>query len=238
MWYLTTESRLISRVRPPWPEAPFWPWKAHCTWGCGASPEGPKRSEGAVERLGASRPQVPSSTSSGQRPADFSEYAHFKAVANSARRSIRETADRPMTRMNDAEFAAWSPGEAMLADRSGVSLGWLEIDDGGESFAALRALPGTPNPRPRLAFHVLVIGFRCFPRTRLSLHRPADMNSFGPSPQLCVQGALLGESLTMIGKLLDHTQVQTTARYAHLARDSIQNAAARITGSIGGTLTP
>ena len=47
----------------------------------------------------------------------------------------------------------------------------------------------------------------------------------------------LGESLTMIGKLLGHTQVQTTARYAHLARDSIQNAAARIAGSIGGNLT-
>ena len=46
----------------------------------------------------------------------------------------------------------------------------------------------------------------------------------------------LGESLTMIGKLLGHTQVQTTARYAHLARDSIQNAAVRITGSIGGNL--
>ena len=48
----------------------------------------------------------------------------------------------------------------------------------------------------------------------------------------------LGEGLTMIGKLLGHTQVQTTARYAHLARDSIQNAAARITGSIGGNLSP
>ena len=41
----------------------------------------------------------------------------------------------------------------------------------------------------------------------------------------------------MIGKLLVHTQVQTTARYAHLARDSIQNAAARITGSIGENLS-
>ena len=46
----------------------------------------------------------------------------------------------------------------------------------------------------------------------------------------------LGESLTMIGKLLGHTQVQTTARYAHLARDSIQSAASRITCSIGGDL--
>ena len=46
----------------------------------------------------------------------------------------------------------------------------------------------------------------------------------------------LGESLTMIGKLLGHTQAQTTARYAHLARDSVQNAAARITESIGSNL--
>ena len=42
----------------------------------------------------------------------------------------------------------------------------------------------------------------------------------------------------MIGKLLGHTQVQTTAQYAHLARDSIQSAAARVTGSIGGNMTP
>ena len=42
----------------------------------------------------------------------------------------------------------------------------------------------------------------------------------------------------MIGKLLGHTQVQTTARYAHLARDSIQSAAARVTGSIGGKSHP
>ena len=46
----------------------------------------------------------------------------------------------------------------------------------------------------------------------------------------------LGESLTMIGKLLGHTQVQTTARYAHLARDSMQTATSRITDSIGGNL--
>ena len=47
----------------------------------------------------------------------------------------------------------------------------------------------------------------------------------------------MGESLKMIGKLLGHTQVQTTARYAHLARDSIQTAAARITGNINGNLS-
>ena len=55
--------------------------------------------------------------------------------------AVRETVDRPTTRMNDEEFETWSPGEAMLADRSGLSMDWLEIADDGESFAALRALP-------------------------------------------------------------------------------------------------
>ena len=57
--------------------------------------------------------------------------------------AVRETADRPTTRMNDAGFADWSPGEAMLEDRSGLSMDWLEIEDDGKSFAALRALPQT-----------------------------------------------------------------------------------------------
>ena len=54
--------------------------------------------------------------------------------------AVRETANRPTMRMNDADFASWSPGEAMLEDRSGLSFDWLEIEDDGESFAALREL--------------------------------------------------------------------------------------------------
>ena len=65
-------------------------------------------------------------------------------------------------------------------------------------------------------------------------HRPC--RSHGVNVTMPSRALALGESLTMIGKLLGHTQVQTTARYAHLARDSIQTAAARITGSIGGNL--
>ena len=54
--------------------------------------------------------------------------------------AVSETADRPTMRMNDADFASWSPGEAMLEDRSGLSFDWLEIEDDGESFAAMREL--------------------------------------------------------------------------------------------------
>ena len=42
----------------------------------------------------------------------------------------------------------------------------------------------------------------------------------------------LGESLPMIGKLLGHRKVQTTARYAHLARDSVKAAAVCVADSL------
>ena len=42
----------------------------------------------------------------------------------------------------------------------------------------------------------------------------------------------LGESLPVIGKLLGHTQVQTTARYAHLAADPVKAAAERVSSNI------
>lgn len=45
-------------------------------------------------------------------------------------------------------------------------------------------------------------------------------------------GLVVGEGLPMIGKLLGHTQIQTTARYAHLANDPIKAAADRIAGRI------
>ncbi len=46
----------------------------------------------------------------------------------------------------------------------------------------------------------------------------------------------LGESLPMIGRLLGHSQVQTTARYAHLARDSVHEAARRVSDRIEANL--
>ena len=49
---------------------------------------------------------------------------------------------------------------------------------------------------------------------------------------------LLGESLPMIGKLLGHASIDTTARYAHLARDTEKASAAKVSGSIEANILP
>jgi integrase len=46
----------------------------------------------------------------------------------------------------------------------------------------------------------------------------------------------MGESLPMIGKLLGHSQVQTTARYAHLADDPVQVSADRVSDRLAALL--
>ena len=40
----------------------------------------------------------------------------------------------------------------------------------------------------------------------------------------------------MIGELLGHTDIETTARYAHLARESIHETAERIAGGIAADI--
>ena len=58
--------------------------------------------------------------------------------------AVRETRDRPPLRVNDDAFGDWSPGEAMLADRSSLSLR-LAGDRGPPGI--LRGAPGPPRRR-------------------------------------------------------------------------------------------
>ena len=41
-----------------------------------------------------------------------------------------------------------------------------------------------------------------------------------------------GESLPMVGRILGHTQAQTTARYAHLADGPLQRVSDRVASSL------
>lgn len=50
-------------------------------------------------------------------------------------------------------------------------------------------------------------------------------------------GLLAGDNLAIIGKLLGHADVKTTARYAHLADDPVKQAATRISNSIAAAMS-
>lgn len=71
-------------------------------------------------------------------------------------------------------------------------------------------------------------------RARAGLH---DVRIHDLRHSFASRAVQLGESLPMIGKLLGHTQVQTTARYAPLARDTVRASASRVGDSIGEALT-
>ena len=102
--------------------------------------------------------------------------------------------------------------------------------------ADLPRVPGNPwviagsKPGSRLP-HVTYYWYRVRERAGLGDVRLHDLRHSFASRALA-----LGESLPMIGKLLGHTKMQTTARYAHLARDSVRDAAARVAASIGADL--
>ena len=50
------------------------------------------------------------------------------------------------------------------------------------------------------------------------------------------QALAIGEGLPMIGKLLGHSQVNTTARYAYLARESVKASTSKVAESIGSDI--
>ena len=144
-------------------------------------------------------------------------------------------------RLSEIQFLRWEYVKDDYIELPGAKAGGRVVPLGPEARAILAGLPGQDdNPWVIVGklpgSHITDLQKpwrRIRARAELEDVRIHDLRHSYASRALA-----LGESLTMIGKLLGHTQVQTTARYAHLARDSIQNAAARITGSIGGNLAP
>ena len=87
--------------------------------------------------------------------------------------------------------------------------------------------PGTRLP------HITYYWYRVRKRARLEDVRLHDLRHSFASRALA-----LGEPLPMIARLLGHTKIQTTARYAHLARDSVRDSADRVAASIAADILP
>ena len=59
-----------------------------------------------------------------------------------------------------------------------------------------------------------------------------DVHNYDIRPHFASGALVLGEGLPIIGRLLGYRRIETTARYAHLARDSVRESAGRISVSI------
>ncbi len=105
-----------------------------------------------------------------------------------------------------------------------------------ELLAALPRLPGNPwvipGAKPGARLSGLDHAWRKV-RARAGLE---DVRVHDLRHSYASRALALGENLAMIGKLLGHSHIQTTARYAHLARDTVREAAERIARSIAADL--
>ena len=97
----------------------------------------------------------------------------------------------------------------------------------GNPWVIAGAKPGARLP------HITYYWYRVRKRAGLEDVRLHDLRHSFASRALA-----LGEPLPMIGKLLGHSKIQTTARYAHLARDSIRDSAVRVAASIAADILP
>ena len=127
-------------------------------------------------------------------------------------------------------------GKLFLPDsKTGPRTVWLssaarEVLDG----LPRKSVWGFPSPRTDSCLNAVTVGriWHCV-RTEADL---SDVRLHDLRHRYASRALALGESLTMIGRLLGHTKVSTTARYAHLARDTEKVSAARVGGSIGAHL--
>ena len=98
--------------------------------------------------------------------------------------------------------------------------------------AALPRLPGNPwvipGAKPGARLSSLFEPWRRV-RTRAGLD---DVRIHDLRHSYASRALALGESLPVIAKLLGHAQIQTTARYTHLTRDAVKDAAIRVARDI------
>ena len=123
-------------------------------------------------------------------------------------------------------------------------------DDGGPPMRRARA-PARPASFPRRPPHRASSSGLASPRRTAPRHESTDRTravhaepreprarESGAKDNGPIRSARHGQNETkmMIGRLLGHSQIETTARYAHLARDSVHEAADRIADSLAKDL--
>ena len=134
------------------------------------------------------------------------------------------------------EDVALGESELRLADsKTGARVVSLPPAAAG-LLAALPRLPGNPWVFPGRKPGARLSGLDHVWRKVLVRAELDDVRIHDLRHSYASRALALGEGLPVISKLLGHSHIQTTARYAHLARDTVREAAERIARSIAADL--
>ena len=134
------------------------------------------------------------------------------------------------------EDVALGESELRLADsKTGARVVSLPPAAAG-LLAALPRLPGNPWVFPGRKPGARLSGLDHVWRKVLARAELDDVRIHDLRHSYASRALALGEGLSVIAKLLGHSHIQTTARYAHLARDTVREAAERIAQSIAADL--
>ena len=144
---------------------------------------------------------------------------------------VRAGAQRIIRRAVEAELGAFLEEHSAARDASGrraiVRNGYLPSREILTGIGPVRVR--VPRTRDRSG------AGRCFRSELLPPYLKKARRVEAVLPWLYLKGIStndFGEALPVIGKILGHSKMETTARYAHLARDSAQEAAGRVAASI------
>ncbi len=134
------------------------------------------------------------------------------------------------------EDVALGESELRLADsKTGARVVSLPPAAAG-LLAALPRLPGNPWVFPGRKPGARLSGLDHVWRKVLVRAELDDVRIHDLRHSYASRALALGEGLSVIAKLLGHSHIQTTARYAHLARDTVREAAERVAASIAADL--
>ena len=134
------------------------------------------------------------------------------------------------------EDVALGESELRLADsKTGARVVSLPPAAAG-LLAALPCLPGNPWVFPGRKPGARLNGLDHVWRKVLARAELDDVRIHDLRHSYASRALALGEGLSVIAKLLGHSHIQTTARYAHLARDTVREAAERVAASIAADI--
>lgn len=144
-------------------------------------------------------------------------------------------------RLSEIQFLKWADISEDYIHLPNAKTGPRKVPQTPQTKALLKALPQTIN-NPYVCIGIVeeqaVTDLQKPWRRIRKLAKLEDVRIHDLRHTYASNAVAAGMDIVMVGKLLGHTQIQTTMRYAHLADDPIKKAANLVADTFGSAITP